>query len=266
MPIGALIPAIAALILPIAKAVQTQLDRDAAAARSNLEGVVANSSKRDYKVEYYTPRWGKFDTYPGPRLEGALTATKDALGKAREALGDGASEADLEAWVFAEIDKAENKAHEIARTFIKRTLKVDNPAQSLVDLFAAQILASQTGAHLADPATISFTGSGRGGGTELCLLLTDENDADHRIALMVRHRPGGYTGAGISMSNGSWFTDSKYDKASDPDGSEISDHIQSISTDVCQFSTGDPITTRLNGIKVSVTAAKSALFSIEDDD
>jgi hypothetical protein len=56
MPIGALIPAIAALILPIAKAVQTQLDRDAAAARSNLEGVVANSSKRDYKVEYYSPR------------------------------------------------------------------------------------------------------------------------------------------------------------------------------------------------------------------
>lgn len=265
MPIGALIPAIAALILPIAKAVQTQLDRDAAAARSNLEGVVANSSKRDYKVEYYTPRWGKFDTYPAPRLEGALTATEDALGKAREALGDGASEADLEAWVFAEIDKAENKAHEIARAYLKQYLKVD-PAESVVDIFATQFLAGQTGAHLADPATISFTGSGRGGGTELCLLLTDENDSDNRIALMVRHRPGGYTGAGISMSNGSWFTDNKHDIASDPDGSGISDHMQSISTGLCQFSTGDPVTTRMNGIKVSVTAAKSALFTIEDDD
>jgi hypothetical protein len=65
------------------------------------------------------------------------------------------------------------------------------------------------------------------------------------------------------MSNGKWFVDNKHDKANDPDGSG---EIQSIATSLCQFSTGQPVTIRLNGIKVTVTEEKSALFSMEDDD
>lgn len=265
MPIGALIPAVAALILPIAKAVQTQLDRDAKAARSNLEAVIANSSSRDFDIERFSPRWGRFDSYPAPEIEGKVSATEDALGKAREALGDKATEEELEAWVMAEVTKAEKHAHEIARERLKELLHIDNPPPALVDIWANQFIANETGAHLVDPATTSFTGSGRGGGTELCVALRDKKDSGFVIALMVRHRPGGKTGAGISMSSGGWFNSEKHNSANDKDGSSISDHIQAISTERCQFSTGDTVTTRLGGIKVSVKAAKSALFEIEDE-
>ena len=69
---------------------------------------------------------------------------------------------------------------------------------------------------------------------------------------MIRRRPSGKYGIGVSMSNGPWFERHKLTPDHDPDGSGISDHIQQVRTKVCQFSDtkGSGVCPDLNGVKV----------------
>ena len=220
---------LAAVVVKGALAIKDKTDASAEAGR--ITGFVLNESDTDYDVTYYEPNHGKWLIKPDAVLSSIPASVQKLETRARTALGQGAKQSEIDQW-----------ARQHATTNHPEDVK-DN--------------------H------VEFGGEGLNVGTELAIILTEKHDPDSRIVLMIRKRPGGDYGAGISMSNGPWFANNGYLPKDDDDGSEISDHIQTVRTKRCQFSAGehlgDAVVARLNGVKVTTQARKVALFTIEND-
>lgn len=238
MPLGALIFAGVQLVAVIGRgALGIKRLTDASSEASEISAFVVNTSHKDYDVTWYEPNHGKWVEIPDLLLTGIDTTVKNIEDTARKALGGQANQQEVDQWVRDHFKKEHNQ-------------NLDQN-KDLQDNF------------------LEFRGEGSGGGTELAVILTEKNDALARIVLLIRKRPGGDYGAGISMSRGSWFQQNGHSLADDKDGSKISDHIQHVSTKVCQFSsgsrTGPEVITRLNGVKVTTNAEQVAFFQIESD-
>lgn len=230
MASGRLAVGIGKLILQIGRGI-VAIERKAAenAEASRISAQVLNLSSTEFDVTFYKANHGKKHSKGVGDLASVTSTAHHCEEEAKKALGKDADEETINKWVLKHIETHKDKI---------------------------------------DDNILEFSGEGLNLGTELAAILTEKNDPDSRIVLLIRKRPGGDYGAGISMSNGSWFTDSGYDRASDDDGSEISAHIQEVSTDLCKFSHGDPtgpsISTKFNGIKVTTNAEKVAQFVISD--
>lgn len=203
----------------------------ASAAASKLKGLISNTSSVGYDITCYEANHGKWTKKPDKELHSIEDAIHDCVSEAKVALGPSATAQQITDWVTEHVQTKHPDQHD-------KELVAKNHTE--------------------------FGGEGSGVGTEIAMILTDKRDPDSRIVLMTRHLAGGDYGAGISMSYGPWFTVSKMGINDDDDGSDISDHIQNIHTQYCQFSTGSLVSTSLNGVKVSVKAGQVVLFQIED--
>ena len=201
---------------------------------SDLWVTLFNTSSRGYDIFPYEARHGKYVRSPSNELWSANDVLTDCVAEARKELGPDVTDNQIRLWLGGSVPRGH---------------KCADPE------------------HVASHNVTEYKGEGSGGGTEMTLLLVEKDDPRSKIALMVRRRPGGKTGIGVSMSHGDWFDKQRMDSDYDRDGSKISDHIQDVSTPICQFSDEfkKKVSVQLNGIKVQTSSpGKFMTFHIQD--